>query len=92
MSNLFRMILEPLIGPSPDPLTDEEVIVRATKAYRARCSRKGCIFNHPNKGLSEVDGDIIVLRNRKGVVARFRWTYKGLRFVEDSGKEDQPHA
>ena len=91
MSNIFRMIMEPLIGSPPDPLTDEEVIVRATMAYRARCSRKGLIFNHPNKGLSEVAGDIIVLRNRKGVAARYRFTDKGLRFVEDSGEENQTH-
>ena len=92
MSNLFRMILEPLIGPPPDPLTDEEVIVRSTKTYRARCSRKGFIFNQPDKGLSEVDGDIIVLRNRKGVIARYSWTYKGLRFVKGSDSEDQTHV
>lgn len=92
MSNLFQLILEPLIGPPPEPLTDEEVIVRAIKAYRARCSRNGLIFNQPNAGLSEVDGDIIFLRNCNGVLARYRITAKGLRFVEDSGKEDQPHA
>lgn len=92
MSNLFQLILEPLIGPPPDPLTDEEIFVRASKAYRARCSRNGCIFNHPQKGLSEVDGDIIVLRSRKGVVAKYRWTYKGLRFVKDSDSEDPTHA
>lgn len=92
MSNLFRMILEPLIGPPPEPLTDEELIVRSTRAYRARCSRNGCIFNQPNKGLSEVVGDIIVLHNRKGVVAKYRWTYKGLRFVKDSDSEDPTHA
>ncbi len=88
MSNLFQMILEPLIGPPPDPLTDEEVIVRATKAYRARTSRKGFILNQPSMGLSKVNGDIIVLRNRNGVVAKYSWTYKGLRFVKDSGTED----
>ena len=88
MSNLFRMILEPLIGPPPDLLTDEEVIVRAIKAYRVRCSRKGFIFNQPSMGLSELDDDIIVLRNCNGVLARYRWTYKGLRFVEESGNED----
>ena len=87
MNNLFRMILEPLIGPPPDPLTDEEVIVRATKAYRARCSRKGFIFNQPSMGLSELDDDIVVLRNCNGVLAKYRWTYKGLRFVKGSDSE-----
>lgn len=81
MSNLFQLILEPLIGPPPEPLTDEELIVRSIRAYRARCSRKGFIFNQPSMGLSKVNGDIIVLRNRNGVVARYWWTEKGLRFV-----------
>ena len=81
MSNLFQLIMEPLIGPPPEPLTDKELIVRSTRAYRARCSRKGFIFNQPNKRLSRVDGDIIVLRNCKGVLARYWWTDKGLRFV-----------
>ena len=92
MSNLFRMILEPLIGPPPEPLTDEEVIVRATKAYRARCSRNGLIFNQPDKGLSEVAGDIIVLRNCNGVLARYRITSKGLRYFKDTDSEDQTHV
>ena len=92
MSNLFRMILEPLIGPPPEPLTDEEVIVRATKAYRARCSRNGLIFNQPDKGLSEVAGDIIVLRNCNGVLAKYKWTDNGLRFVKDTTSEDRPYV
>jgi hypothetical protein len=78
---IFQLIMEPLIGPPPEPLNDEELIVRSTRAYRARCSRKGFIFDQPNKGLSRVDRDIIFLRNCKGVLARYWWTDKGLRFV-----------
>ncbi len=73
-------------------MSDKNLIDRATMAYHLRCVRKGQIFSQPDKGLSGVEDDIIVLRNRNGVVARYRWTYKDLRFVEDSGKEDQPHA
>lgn len=73
-------------------MSDKSLIYRATMAYHLRCVRKGQIFSQPDKGLSGVEDDIIVLRNRNGVVARYRWTYKDLRFVEDSGTEDQPHA
>ena len=70
-------------------MSDKNLIDRATLAYHRRCVRKGFIFNQPNAGLSEVDGDIIYLRNCNGVLVRYRITVKGLRFVEESGKEDQ---
>ena len=70
-------------------MSDKKLIDRATLAYYRRCVRNGLIFNQPDKGLSEVDGDIIVLSNCNGVLARYRWTYKGLRFVKGSDSEDQ---
>lgn len=73
-------------------MSENILIERATKAYHQHCLRNGLICNQPDKGLSEVDGDIIVLRNRKGVIARYSWTYKGLRFVEDTDSEDHTHV
>lgn len=70
-------------------MSDRNLIDRATLAYHRRCVLKGFIFNQPNAGLSEVDGDIIFLRNCNGVLARYRITAMGPRFVEDSGAEDQ---
>ena len=70
-------------------MSDRNLIDRATRAYHRRRVRNGLIFNQPNAGLSEVDGNIILLRNCNGVLARYRITGKGLRFVEDSGAEDQ---
>ena len=68
-------------------MSQNELINRATKAFYLRCVRNGLIFNQPSMGLSEVDDDIIGLRNCKGVLARYSWTYKGLRFVKGSDSE-----
>ena len=68
-------------------MNDRNLIERATMAYHRHCSRNGLIFNQPNMGLSEVDDDMIVLRNCNGVLAKYRWTYKGLRFVKGSDSE-----
>ena len=73
-------------------MSDKNLIVRAAKAYHQHCLRNGLICNQPDMGLSEVDGDIIVLRNRNGVLARYRWTYKGFRFVKDVDSEGRPHV
>ena len=73
-------------------MSDKNLIDRATKAYHRHCVSNGLIFNQPNMGLSEVDGDFVVLRNCNGVLAKYRITAKGLRFVEDSVAEDQTYV
>lgn len=69
-------------------MNDREMSVRATVALNRRCVRNGLIHAQPDKGLSKVEGDLVVLRNRNGVLARYRLTKNGLRFVKDPDMED----
>ena len=73
-------------------MSEKELIDRAIMAYHQRCVRKGFIFQQPNKGLSEVDDNMIVLSNCNGVLGKYRITAKGLRFAEDTNMEGQPHV
>ena len=73
-------------------MIDRNLIERATMAYHRHCSRNGLIFNQPNMGLSEVNDDMIVLRNCNGILAKYWITDKGLRCVEDIHTEDQTHV
>lgn len=65
-------------------MSDKKLIYRATKAYYQHCLRNGQIISQPDKGLSEVDGDYVVLQSDDGVLALYRITDKGLHFVENS--------
>lgn len=85
----FGVIIDALLMMGAATMRDIELIDRAMKAYQQRCVRNGLIFNQPHKGLSEVDGNHIVLRNRNGLLARYRNTDKGLRFVKSIIKEVQ---
>lgn len=69
-------------------MSDKELMDRTTTAYHRRCVRNGWIYAQPNNGLSEVNGDMVVLRNLNGVLARYRLTKNGLRFVKDPDMED----
>lgn len=73
-------------------MSDRKLIYRATKAYYQHCLRNGLIFSQPDKGLSEVDGDYVVLRNDNGVLALYWITDKGLHFVEHSDSEAKEYA
>ena len=46
---------------------------RAYAGWKRHCERTGTIFDEPESG-GEIEGDTITLRNRNGVLARFRWT------------------
>ena len=65
-------------------MSDRKLIYRATKAYYQHCLRNDLIFNQPDMGASEVDGDFVVLRIDDGVLALYRITDMGLHFVEHS--------
>ncbi len=68
-------------------MREQDLIARATKADYQRCLRNDLIFNQPDRGLSEIDGDYVVLRNDDGVLALYWITDKGLHFVEHSDSE-----
>lgn len=69
-------------------MSGNRMIIKATKAYRRRCAGNGQIFNQPDAGLSEADGDMVFLCNRNVVLARYRITKKGLRHAEGADSED----
>lgn len=73
-------------------MSDKKLIDRATMAYRRRCTRKGQIFRQPDKGLSGVEGDLVVLGNHNDVLVMYRITAKGLRYFKDTDSEGQPHV
>lgn len=73
-------------------MSDKKLIYRATKAYYQHCLRNGQIFSQPDKGLSEVDGDYVVLRNCNGVLALYWITDNGLHFVEHSDSEAKEYV
>ena len=73
-------------------MSDKDLIYRATKAYYRHCLRNGLIFNQPNNGLSGVEGNLVVLGNIYGVLARYRITAKGLRYFKDTDSEGQTHV
>jgi hypothetical protein len=68
-------------------MSGNRMMIKATKAYHRRCVRQGTIISQPIMGYSAVGGDTIVLRNRHGVLATYRITDNGIRFVEDGNAE-----
>lgn len=62
--------------------SENELFTRAGRAYRRRCEQNGHTMQTPNRAASTVDGDVVVLRNIRGEIARYRITGRGLRYVE----------
>lgn len=91
-SDIFGVIIDALYMRASATTIEIGLLDRAMKAYRQHCSRNGLIFNQPNMGLSEVDDDMIVLRNCNGILAKYWITDKGLRCVEDIHTEDQTYV
>jgi hypothetical protein len=56
---------------SGDDTKIEEIHQRCVRAYARYCTRSGCIFDQPAKGLSSLDGNIYTLRNVRGFLARY---------------------
>lgn len=53
-------------------MDEAELIDRASAAHARWCKAHGCIADMPSQGLSEVRKQIVILRNIRGEMGRYR--------------------
>lgn len=52
-------------------MSNEPMIKRAEIAYKRQCTRDGTIYNEPCQSSSRVEGNLVILENVNGELARF---------------------
>lgn len=62
---------------SRPPASPEDILRRATRAYRRFCETNGFIPQVPNQTLSDVQDGVVTLVNGRGLLATYRVTESG---------------
>jgi len=64
-------------------LADGEPFDLALKAYQRWCQAKNALLNQPSESDSDWDGDVYVLQNANGELARLTWDGSRFSVIED---------